>query len=228
MSTNTDASDFNLQTNWGTFGARLRWARKRARLTQEQVCALVGMTQGAYSSLETRGTGSEKTASLSKVLRVDAVWLESGDGEPEVPEDQHESYVEIRVVDLKLSAGIVGFSVEYSGEDVEPIMFRRSWLFQKGYKAERLFATKIKGPSMENTLFDRDLVVFNTADTEPSDGEVYAVNYDGEPIIKRLVKDAGQWWLDSDNQDKVRFPRKVFTSTSSIVGRVILKQSERI
>lgn len=228
MSTNKEASPrFSLEDGLGSFGARLRWARSRARLTQDQVCALVGMTQGAYSLLEKRGTGSEKTASLARVLHVDPIWLESGAGAPDLPVDQGWSFVEVRLIDLKLSAGASGFAVEYVGGG-EPIMFRRSWMESRGFRPERVFAMLVTGQSMEPSLFDGDLVVFNTTDVTPRDGEVYAVNYDGEAVVKRLVRDGGQWWLQSDNADKARFPRKEMTPTSFLVGRVVLKQSERV
>jgi phage repressor protein C with HTH and peptisase S24 domain len=82
---------------------------------------------------------------------------------------------------------------------------------------------------METNLHEGDMVVVNTADTEPKDGEVFAVNYEGEPVIKRLARDRGTWWLASDNQDKGRYPNKECVEGSCIiVGRVIHKQSERI
>lgn len=229
MPANKTTSPINLPPNWETFASRLRWARKRARLTQDQVCALVGMTQGAYSLLEKRGSASEKTSTLAKVLRVDAVWLETGAGTPEIASDpQEDDFVEVKRVDLKLSAGVSGFTVDYLGDEGEPIMFRNSWLKARGLKAGKLYATKVKGPSMENGLHDGDTVVINTGDTVPVDGEVYAINYEGEPIIKRLTRDNGSWWLDSDNPDKVRFPRKHCGNTALIVGRIVHKQSERI
>lgn len=229
MPANIDASDFDLRANLSTYNQRLRWARKRARLTQDQVCALVGMSQGAYSLLEKRGMESGKTASLAAVLRVSAIWLETGVGEPELPDDPSKAFVEVRVVELKLVPGSPSFSVDLrAGVEAEPIMFRKSWLDVKGYRPERLFATAVKGQSMEPTLFEADLVVFNTHDVEPVDGHVYAINFEGEAVIRRLTRDRGQWWIDSDSPDKARFPRKAYTPSSSVIGRVILKQSERI
>ena len=82
---------------------------------------------------------------------------------------------------------------------------------------------------MEPTLFDDDVVVVNTEDTEPKDGEVFAINYEGEPVIKRLVRDASTWWLSSDNPDQRRYPRKECMDPHCIiVGRVVHRQSERI
>jgi phage repressor protein C with HTH and peptisase S24 domain len=82
---------------------------------------------------------------------------------------------------------------------------------------------------MEPSLHEGDTVVINTADTTPKDGEVFALNYEGESVIKRLVRDAGDWWLASDNADKRAYPNKRWVDgLSFIVGRVVHKQSERI
>jgi phage repressor protein C with HTH and peptisase S24 domain len=61
---------------------------------------------------------------------------------------------------------------------------------------------------MEPGLYDGDTVVVNTEQVTPKDGVVFAVNYEGELVIKRLMRDAGQWWLRSDNADQRRYPRK--------------------
>ena len=82
---------------------------------------------------------------------------------------------------------------------------------------------------MEPGLGEGDLVVINTADTTLVDGMVYAINYEGEAVVKRLVRDSGEWWLTSDNSDQRRFHRKSCRSGECIiVGRVVRKESDRI
>lgn len=135
----------------------------------------------------------------------------------------------IRKVRLRLSAGIIGFSTDPEEEDSNPIYFRKDWLATRGYKPENLIAIRVKGESMEPNLHEDDTVVINTADASPKDGEVFAVNYEGEDVVKRLVRDAGTWWLSSDNDNQRRFPRKECSGDMClIIGRVIHKQSERI
>lgn len=143
--------------------------------------------------------------------------------------EQNQDIVHIRKVKLNLSAGIVGFSIEPEVEDANPIYFRKEWFLGRGYSAEKLIAIRVKGQSMEPGLYEGDTVVINTADITPRDGEVFAVNYEGEDVIKRLVRDGGQWWLSSDNPDQRRYPRKECGGDMCIIiGRVVHKQSERI
>ena len=63
------------------FGKRLYDARKKAKRTQDQVCAFVGMAQGTYTKLETRGQGSAYTPKIAAYLAVNVDWLAYGVGE---------------------------------------------------------------------------------------------------------------------------------------------------
>ena len=118
-----------------------------------------------------------------------------------------------------------GFAIEHLNGNGPPIFFRAYWLKSAGLRADRLFALRVSGDSMEPGLWDGDLVVINSAATEPKDGVAFVVNFEGEVVIKRLERDAGVWWLASDNQ---RYKRKRCDEHALLIGRVIYKQSERI
>ncbi len=138
-------------------------------------------------------------------------------------------FIEIRKVKLSLQAGIVGFSVEGEVKDGRPISFNRQWLEEQGLNAKDLIATKVKGESMEPSLYDGDTVVINTADRTPVDGIAFAINYEGESVVKRMERDVGEWWLSSDNPDKSRYSRKICRGKECIIiGRIIQKQSLKV
>lgn len=142
--------------------------------------------------------------------------------------DAESDYAAIRRVKFKISAGISGYSIEYLNGHRAPIFFRKDWLQQRGYNPDKLVAVTVSGASMEPSLFDGDLVVINLEDTRLVDGKPYAANYEWEVVVKRLKRDAGEWWLSSDNQDKIRFPDKRCTDQVFIIGRIVHKQSENI
>lgn len=146
----------------------------------------------------------------------------------EIDLENNPDYPTIRRVQFKLSAGASGFSVDYRGDLGPPIPFPKAWYERKGLTPSKLFATTVSNGSMEPGLFDGDTVVVNTAGNEPKDGRVFAVNYEGELVIKRLVRDDGQWWLSSDNPDQRRYPRKVCHEGVVLLGEIVHKQSERI
>lgn len=142
--------------------------------------------------------------------------------------ENNPAYPAIRRVRFKLQAGVSGFAVEDLEDDGPPIVFRADWFSLHGYRPERMLAARVSGSSMEPSLWDGDLVVINTAQTTPKDGIAFALNIEGVMAIKRLVRDAGEWWIRSDNPDKVRYPDKRTHEGVSVIGEVVYKQSERI
>ena len=68
--------DYSLQYS-RTFAVRLRQARKEARLTQAQLAAQIGMTQGGYTQYENAGREPSLStlAKLSRILKRPTDWL---------------------------------------------------------------------------------------------------------------------------------------------------------
>lgn len=133
-------------------------------------------------------------------------------------------------VRLRLTAGISGYAVEPEYEHDEPsnTAVPTDWIVQRGYSPSSLIAIHVRGESMEPTFYEGDLVVLNTADTRPVDGGVFAINYEGEPVVKRMARDAGEWWLTSDNPDQRKYHRKVCSGDACIiVGRIVRRETER-
>lgn len=224
--------------NMKTLASRLIWARNNKKMSQAELAKKSGVSQSAIGNLEAgiRLTSRSITA-IAVALEVDPIWLAEGKGQPypdpktshEIDLENNPEYPAIKRVKLKLSAGISGFAVDLEGENHVPIVFGKYWYQSRGFKPEKLIAVRVRGQSMEPGLHENDTVVINTADTTPADGECFAINYEGEAVIKRLVRDAGEWWLSSDNSDQRRYPRKLCAGDSCIIiGRIVHKQSERI
>ena len=146
-----------------------------------------------------------------------------------VAEEGDPALVHIPKVKLRLSAGISGFEMEPERYDGGTTTVPVDWIERNGFYRDHLIAIRVRGESMEPTLYEDDLVVINTADKKMVDGLVYAFNYEGEPVVKRLERDAGQWWLKSDNQDQRKYGRKMCRGDACIIiGRVVRKESERL
>lgn len=139
-----------------------------------------------------------------------------------------ENRLPIRRALFKLSAGVSGYEIEYENGESEPIFMARRWFEQNHYRPEKLIALKVNGRSMEPKMHDGDLVIVNTESSIPRDGRVFAVNYEGEMVIKRMKRDAGQWFITSDNPDKVRFGDKVCAESCFMLGEVVYLQTETI
>lgn len=183
--------------------------------------------------------GKTKTLKATPALRLarhfglNPQWVSEGigprtlEGVP-VQLDEHPDLMSVPRVKFKLSAGVSGYAVEPENGNGKPVFFRKDWFELHHYKPEKMFAVRVSGASMEPSLWDGDLVVINTDDTALHDGDVFAMNYEGEMVIKRLRRDAGEWLATSDNADQRRFAPKRCTEDVKIIGRVVYKQSERI
>lgn len=163
------------------------------------------------------GPANDPAQALTNALRVVAA------------EHEDDGFVQIPMVKLRLSAGITGFQAEPERRDGGTLGMRRAWLERHQYHPSHLIAIYVKGESMEPSLYAGDIVVINTLDTKLVDGAVYAFNYEGEAVVKRLARDAGQWWLASDNVDQRKYHRKLCQGGECLViGRVVRKESDRI
>jgi phage repressor protein C with HTH and peptisase S24 domain len=220
-----------------TLAERLRAALDESGMNQSELARRIGLTRGAVSlwlSGSTTSLAGDNLLSAAKMLGVSPNWLATGRGRmkpapaKEMALDENPDYPAIRRVKIKLSAGVTGFGVEPLNEDHAPIVFARSWYESNGYRPEALLAIKVAGASMETGLYDGDWVVINTDDTTPRDGVAYALNYDGEAVIKRLFRTDGQWVAASDNPDKRLYRDRPLNGDTFIIGRVVHKQSERI
>jgi hypothetical protein len=180
------------------------------------ICRVIGAEPGRISPRLT----SIVTMNFDDIM--EGLTVRSADqGDPE--------FVEIPMVKLRLQAGITGFQTEPDRRGGGTLGMRKNWLERHDYNPAKLVAIHVKGESMEPSLYEDDVVVINTADTKLVDGQVYAVNYEGEAVVKRLARDAGDWWLTSDNPDQRKHHRKICRGDACIViGRVVRKESDRI
>lgn len=222
-----------------TIASRLKSARLARGWTQGQLATAAEVSQGTIGNIEAGHRQARASlVKIAKALDLSYDWLADGIepktlarsvGErPAIYLIDNPEFPAVRRVKLKLEAGITGFSIEMDPEDGPPIVFRKEWFDSRGFKPAKLIALRVRGSSMEPVLFEGDTVVVNTEQTTPKDGAVFAINYEGEMVVKRMVRDASQWWLCSDNPDQARFPRKLANGSSIVIGEIVHRQSERI
>lgn len=172
--------------------------------------------------------GERVARSLEESLALPSGYFDRASEPDHQTETAPEGFVAIRRVRIKMSGGVIGWAVECHEEDAPPLFFRKEWFDRRGFKPENLVAVKVTGASMEPGLYDGDTIVVNRADTQLVDGEVFAVSYEGELVVKRMRRDSGEWFLASDNLDKRRYADKHCTENVVVLGRVVYKNSERI
>lgn len=208
---------------------------------QSDVARALNMSPQTLNNWEARGMSKSGMIQAQSILGCSASWLATGEGMMTLgapvpgamavrladPDDAE--FIQIPMVTLRLQAGVTGFQTEPDRRDGGTLGMRANWVKRNGYSPAALVAIQVKGASMEPALYEDDIVVINTADRRPVDGEVFAVNYDGEAIVKRMMRDSGMWWLASDNPDQTKYHRKSCRGEEClIIGRIVLKESSRI
>jgi phage repressor protein C with HTH and peptisase S24 domain len=132
----------------------------------------------------------------------------------------------VQGVDIEVSAGDGVVVPEFIDTNYKQ-RFTLQWLRRVGAKADDLRVMRVRGDSMERTVFDGDKVVINLGDTKVVSNHVYVVVVGDEAKVKRLFRAAdGRIRIVSDNPDKATYPDEYVEATADrfmVIGRVIDK-----
>lgn len=216
-------------------GRQVRKYREKNGMTMTElanrVSDLVGknVEMATIRAMETRDSkSSQYTPFFAKIFgltveqlldeRRDYVDDPVGEAKPEV-----QTYVPIPIINARLGCSPSGYengdNIEIVGNWNMPIQFLKE-LGVSAANAEIVFAYSY---SMFPTIRNGAHVLLNRADTTLRDGKIYAVNINGEMLLKRLFHEGGNWVLRSDNPDKNEFPDRILPKeeTTKVCGRVV-------
>ena len=205
---------------------------------QSEVALVLEQSPQTVHNWEKRGISKLGALKAQTVLGCSATWLLTGDGEmlvvPAATADRPipsplgvmsvrpaapPTTTPIRFVKIELRAGATGFVTEFPPEDGGIFELPVSVLEELGIEPHWLMAMRVRGPSMKPMMDDGEIVVVSRKHVDPIDECVYAFNYDGEPLIKQLVKHGSEWCLHSHNpKSKDLRTRDVYCD---IVGMVV-------
>lgn len=226
-----------------TWHKRLTQAREAKNIKKSAFAKLVGVSAPTVTDWENGETKMIEGSNLVKVcqaLDISPAWLlndenQSAEARQLVPgaipitllDDDADALYRIKLVQLRLQAGVTGFQTEPDESEGGSLGISKAWVLRKGYDPQQLIGIKVRGESMEPTFYEDDVVVINLADKKLTDNGVFAVNYGGEAVVKRLSRDAGQWWLLSDNSDQRKFYRRNCQGNECIIiGRIVRREGD--
>lgn len=139
-----------------------------------------------------------------------------------VKHDFYSGYVWIDVVEVGFSLGI-GESIEFHFDAIKrkypipPSFFQMKMVDHKFIKI-----ITAKGDSMSDYIQDQDMVGIDISQTEIIDGEIYAVYFEGEVMIKQIFKEqGGSLILHSFNK---KYRDKIITEQNGLNFKVIGRQ----
>jgi transcriptional regulator with XRE-family HTH domain len=221
-----------------TLAQRVKYAREQRGWTQSQLAVASGLSQGTIGNIESGARQARGSLpQIAEALGVEHKWLSQGIGNPWKTRELPVAYLvgtpgsnvqAINRVQLRLHVGSSQISIDTDDADTSPIALSKVWLESRQLDARRLLALRIATPGMEPSLHEGDTIILSLIHTEPHDGSVFAINYEGELVFRRLVRDSGQWWMYADHPDQARFPRKTFDDRAVILGRLVHKFTDHI
>jgi phage repressor protein C with HTH and peptisase S24 domain len=228
------------------FYRRHRLEAAAARLAAGNISALgrlLGYRDGAFvrQMLSGNRAVSDKTVRAIESIRGMEGWFSEGPAAPVPPHvaepaaayraqqaAMEQDVIAVPLVTLWLRAGMPGYvtSSRRTATDEAPrALFSSAWVAQHGYRPDQLLALEMRDNSMEPSLHEGDVLTVDARQMDPVDGFVFAANYEGVCLIRRVVRDHGAWWLVADNHQ--RFPRKQLVAPDAIlIGRLVHVDSE--
>ena len=168
--------------------SRLRAHLDATKETDNAFCTRIGSSNALFKNL---AAGSLPSADRLEVLLNElglSIRLGSKLSEEPSPlpltEIDGEQFAPIRRFDAELSAGNGAENGE--AHVSEMLAFRRDWLTRLGVSPSNACLVKVRGESMQPTLYDGDLVLIDQSKTKIRSGRIYAFNDGGHSKVKRL------------------------------------------
>lgn len=214
-----------------TLPDRLKFARERLELSQQEVAEAVGMKQPSYYQLESgKSKRSRFISDIARVLKTDVDWLMYGEGEYTfdkigteplakssnaeshvvVGKDSEYELVRVKYLDIKASCG-AGYVNEEHPEAYTQL-FTVEFLRANNLPIDGsgLVLMHACSDSMGYTIPHGTLMLVNTNEREFDNfinNKVYVFRADNEMMCKRAIRNLnGTVVLKSDNTDKALYP----------------------
>lgn len=214
-----------------------------------RACGVKPPSVSGWLSGKSKFLRGENLLMAARALNVDEDWLATGKGNmspegrsPGAPSEGDSPFfdepfdnsragsirvgaaipaVPIPIIKLRLRAGVSGYTEEPDVHDGDhgvldvPLEVIR----EMGLDPKDLMVLRIKGMSMEPMMFEDDKVVVNKSKRTAVSRECFAINWNGEAVVKMLVKRGPDWYMHSMNPDFG--PINVRSGQCSIVGHVV-------
>lgn len=195
-----------ITTSTATFADRVNKRMSELGLTQQSLAERAGMSQAAvYKIASGKTKETKKITQLALALDVDLHWLATGENKNRQMSNAEiiggfsewdsgtplmEDEVELPFFrEVELSAGSGKYQVlENQGNKLR---FAKATLRKAGVTVENAACVKVSGDSMEPVMPDGCTVGIDISNKHVRDGEIYAVDYDGQLLVKRLYRVIG-------------------------------------
>ena len=204
-----------------SYGERLAWAMRRAALDQSELARRVGIKQPSIAHLlSAEAKKSGHTPVIARVLKVDAEWLATGRGAPELYSpsiddstgliEPREPIVKVPLISWVQASRYSDIYDPYERGDAEGEV-------DVPYGKDTLIALRVKGSSMNRVAPDGSVIIIDYSDKTLTSGKYYVVKQDGMATFKRYRTNPDRFEPESTESHDTIFPH----GAVEIVGRVV-------
>ncbi|MBO4731252.1 MAG: helix-turn-helix transcriptional regulator [Spirochaetaceae bacterium] len=195
--------------------AELFWKKVKLLLSeqdknQEWLCEQTGLILGSLRNKISLGRLPGFDEGL-KIVESLGLTMEQFKLYPDVPS---KDIINIPVYEQAFSAG-KGQELPDTAEIMDYVALPANL---KKYR-NNIRASYVRGDSMEPTLFDNDIILYDTFGYDGADG-IYAINYKGAAFVKRLQRDKDFVRIISDNKMYAPMTESGESDDFRIVGKV--------
>jgi SOS-response transcriptional repressor LexA len=215
-------SDYWPNASAMTLGQRIRFARGRAKMTQDAVAELFGISRNSVSLWENDRTSPEtdKMSKLAELLRVPAGWLLTGKEHGHIADESNvqglaaDAYRRQRV---PLVSRVPG-GPDRDATDPYAVGNAEQWLTPTEPLGANSFALRVIGQSMEPDFPD-GCVIFIDPSVQWKSGDFVVVRFPetDEATFKKIVTDGGAILLVPLN---TQYPTRKLETDFVVVGVV--------
>jgi transcriptional regulator with XRE-family HTH domain len=215
------------------YAQRLTSRRKRLGFSQRDLSRLMGVSVNTIQSYETGSLPrGEHFLNLARVLQCSLDWLVGLGGEGlswPIMVDEGESRTTSLgpAPEAPRSWVFPPFLERGTGEDNHqlrvgtPISFERKWLTSLVSEAAQARLIWVKGPAMQPTYTDGDLLLVDTGQKQVYQGQPYAIRIDDNILVNRVeMRPGGICRIVSDNRD-IAPPYEVDNEQMEVLGQVV-------
>jgi phage repressor protein C with HTH and peptisase S24 domain len=212
---------------------------RELNLKQADIVTRTGVSRGGVSAwVSGRNTPTgDNLEKLARALECSSQWLMFGGDSPKsinntslnfdsspLGEMPSYNFIEVPVYNAELSAGF-GSSVE-SSEVIEFYPIHDQLLSKLNISPNTAAIVRVRGDSMEETLWSGDSILVNTSIKKPTSGNIFAFEVEGELKVKRFERKIDTTWrIISDNMDKASFPDEIIAPQTldslNVLGHVV-------
>jgi SOS-response transcriptional repressor LexA len=189
-----------------TLAERLKFARKRCKLNQDQLAELSGIGQGVISKIE-RGSIKKTTGivALARALDCNPFWLETGEDQPGESEGQQIKRGNVDVAraftgEVPVISWVQAGAWHEVAEAFQPDDAERYLPIFKGHSSQT-YALKVRGDSMTSphgkSYPQGSYIIVDPAKVSPNNGDRIIAKLEGsaEVTFKVYKDEDGRKWL---------------------------------